>query len=573
MARLLHRSKSTKELRTKYELPDEGPPRSSAQFPTHTPNRLTRRRAGTIIEPKQLSPSKSIADLRVTLRQGMLVASPFFPERNPSIITPETSNRQAFPPTHRLYMESLPPRPPSRVSLSSNPSICIAIGSPTREKHLYIGGTGNTPETTGHSASTSIPSFNLPPEPFDISGDIVWKEKQSNGGSGDQQETRGGWRKLFGRTLFGSKKAPAPAQHIPVVEALLQPRHIHIPLVTVASAWATPTVNKLKKEKSQERKIADQKATSETSPQLLNVEIPTVELERYSIMFRGLLRDESPTITQHAQKTSLYDRRRSKDVLSGSTSKERPKLQLEPLKRHATAGGRISSTPSIPHSTAPFSVPPAPKNNARLGRSNTTAALTRDPRPGLGFVLAETTPYTDTIPLVVLQERNKLANICPNVVTSRTGRESMDANESGGSVALSVNGNVDEGDDCWFSGSALPCITDETTYSTACEKSQVIKDLTNPSLKQSSLRQSTPRQLSQKQTSPTRTSPKQSSLKQSPPRTEEELMLAAQQSIQRQISLSQRQLFLPVVRERAKPAREQTPPVTLAPMNRMSLEL
>ncbi|KAF8448348.1 hypothetical protein BGX38DRAFT_1270365 [Terfezia claveryi] len=520
MARRLHRSKSTKEFRAKYEVPDEEPPRSSAQFPPHTPNKLTRRRAGTIIEPKRLSPSKSIADLRVTIRQGMLVASPILPERNASVALPGH--------THGLYMESFLPGTSSPVTLGSpnTAGVGVAIGSPTKEKPSYIRGTGDTVEATGHSASTSIPSFYLPAEPFDISGDIDWNEKQSNGCNGDH---RGGWRKLFGRALFGSKKAPAA--HIPVEEASLQPRHIRIPLVTAATAGGIPTVNTVEREKSQERKIVDQKTKSRSSPQLLNVEIPTVEMERYSIMFRGLLRDESPTKIQHAQKTSLYDRRRSKDVLSGSTSKGRLKLQLEPLKRHATASGRITTpTPNIPDFTTSFSVATkyeAPKNNTRLGRSHTIAALTRDPHPGPGFVLAGT---TDTIPSVVLQKRKKLAR---NLITLETGGDCMDSN---GSVALSANGSFDEGDDCWFSRSAFP----STKYSTACERSPIIKDSPKSSLKQAS--------------------PKQSLLKQSPPRTEEELMIAAQKSIQRQISISQRQLLLPVVRERTKPAGIQTPP-------------
>lgn len=526
MARL-HRSKSTKELRTKYEVPDEEPPRSSAQFPPHTPNRLTRRRAGTIIEPKRLSPSKSVADLRVTISQGMLVTSPPLPERHSNVGLPGTPYRLAFPHTHGPYMESFLPRTSSPISLSSpnTAGVGVAIGSPTEEKPRYIRGTGNTLEATGHSASTSIPSFYLPPEPFDIRGDIDWNEKQSNGCNGDQ---RGGWRKLFGRTLFGSKKAPAA--QIPVEEASLQPRHIRIPLVTAATAGGTPTVNTVEREESQEQKIVDQKTKSRSLPQLLNVEIPTVEMERYSIMFRGLLRDESPTKTQHAQKMSLYDRRRSKDALRGSAGKGQLKLQLEPLKRHATAGGRITTpTPNIPDSTTSFSVATkpneAPKNNTRLGRSNTIAALTHVSHSGSGFV-----GTIDAIPSVVLQKRKN------NLVTLETGGDCMDSN-----VALSANGSFDEGDDCWFSRSGLP----STKYSTECEKSPIIKDSPKSSLKQAS---------------PNRTSPKQSSLKQSPLRTEEELMIAAQQSIQRQISISQRQLLLPVVRERTKPAGIQKPP-------------
>lgn len=571
MARLLHRSKSTKELRTKYELPEEELPRFSAQFPPHTPNKLTRRRAGTIVEPKQLSPSRSIADLKVTIRQGMVVASPLSLERNSSVASLGTSNRPTFPTTHELQMDSFPPRISSRVSLSSSPStagIGVAIGSPTKEVHMYIGVGGNTPEASGHAASTSIPAFYLPPEPFDIKGDTDLTGKQGNSRNGGHLEGRGGWRKLFGRSLFGSKKglppAPAPVPYVPVIEVPLQPRHI--PLVAATAGESIPIVNKLKKEEQKERKVVDKTTKNQSSPQLLNVEIPTVEMERYSIMFRALLRDESPTKAQHTQKKTLYDRRRSKDVLSGGLSKERPKLQLEPLKRHATTGGRITPTPNIPDSPTPFSVPikpneAPPKQSVRLGRSNTTAALTRDPRPGPGFVLAGTTPDTDTIPSEALERRDP-ASIRSNLNTLQTGRDSMGSKGSGRSVALSVNGSFDEGDDCWFqeqvSGQALPTTADGMKNSTLCGESPVIKDSpksSKSSLKQSPLKQSTPRQLSPKPISPKQTSPEQSL-----PRTEEELMIAAQESIQRQISISQRQLLLPVVRERAKPARVQTPP-------------
>lgn len=323
MARLLHRSKSTKEIRTRYELPDEELPRFSAQFSSHTPNKLTRKRAGTILEPKRLSPSKSIPDLKFTIRQGVVAPSPVLPEGYSNAKSLGISNGPAFA-IQEPHMGSFPLRSSSKVSLSSSTGttgIGVAIGSPTKEKHMYIEVRRDTPDVAGHSESASIPSFYLPPEPFNIKGGD-WSGKQGNDRNGEPQEARGGWRRLFGRSLFGSRKGattPAPVPHVPMNEAPMPPKYT--PLIAAVASGPTPTLNKLKKEESQARKIADKRTKGQSSSQLLNVEIPTVEMERYSIMFRAQLRDEGPTKLQNTQKPTLYDRRRSRDILGGGSSK------------------------------------------------------------------------------------------------------------------------------------------------------------------------------------------------------------------------------------------------------------
>lgn len=121
-----------------------------------------------------------------------------------------------------------------------------------------------------------------------------------------------------------------------------------------------------------------------------------------------------------------------------------------------------------------------------------------------------------------------------------------------GSVVSSSNGSFDEGDDSWLqertSGLAIPPNVHETGNTLACEEGLHIEDSPLGSIQ--SLNQSPVKQLSLKQFSQ----------KQSIPLTEEEVMIAAQQSIQRQISISQRQLLCPVVRQKPKPAQMQTPP-------------
>lgn len=220
---------------------------------------------------------------------------------------------------------------------------------------------------------------------------------------------------------------------------------------------------------------------------------------------------------------------------------------IESLKRHATTGGRstpVSNVPSSPH----LFIPPHTKpNNApinvRAGRSYTTTVLTRDPRPGPGFVLAGRTPDTDTTPSALPEDQTYFAGVFPSPVRPLTAGDSATSKTSIESINSASSESFTESDECWFqkiSGCMSSSITGHIIGSIGCEEDSMIE--TSPTYSNSSTINS------------------KSSLMPNIPRTEEEVMLAAQQSIQRQIWLSQRQLLLPVIRERAKLPRLQTSP-------------
>lgn len=306
MVRLLNRSKSTRELRVKNEVPiyDD---RSFSSISMES----ARRRAATLI-----SPPKSIADFKYTVRQEAVSPSPpLTPERRNAGRKQETS--------YDIYMDSFLPRSVSRnsrICTASTAAIGIAIGSPTEEKSMLKNLSCATPDTAGHFMSRT--SFRLPPEPFDI-GELSGKQANMQEG---QPNGRGGWRRLFGRGLFGSKKG---SQAYPK-EAPVQLRQNHTTTVTTvvpqdcgheSIAGATSSVGKLSKGSTQEcDTIVYTREPSPSSPRLLNIQIPIVEMERYSVMFQALMPEDTLQEQLPVQKTTLYQRRIMKSSSSDSIS-------------------------------------------------------------------------------------------------------------------------------------------------------------------------------------------------------------------------------------------------------------
>ena len=296
MVRLLSRSKSTRELRAKNQVPisDE---RSFSSLPKES----TRRRAATLISPPDYMVQEAASPL-----------SSLPPEGNNAGRKQETS--------YDIYMDSFLPRN-SRIFTGSTASIGIAIGSPTEDKSMLKNLACATPETAGHFVSRA--SFRLPPEPFNI-GELGGKQVNMQE---SQQSKRVGWRKLFGRGLFGSKKGPlAPPKAAPA-----QPKHNPTATAVAAgtqecgyesTAGPTFSINKLSKGFTQEcDTIVYTRETSPTSPHLLNVQIPIVEMERYSVMFQALMPEDTPQEPTPEQKTTLYHRRIMKSSSSESISK------------------------------------------------------------------------------------------------------------------------------------------------------------------------------------------------------------------------------------------------------------
>lgn len=221
---------------------------------------------------------------------------------------------------------------------------------------------------------------------------------------------------------------------------------------------------------------------------------------------------------------------------------------IEPLKRHATTGGRNTPISNIPDS--PHTIPNGAPMGVRTGRSYTTTLLTRDPRPGPGFVLAGKTPDTETIPSAVPEDQTYFAGVYPGPVHPATAGDSATSKASSESISSTSDDSFIGGDECWFqkvSGCMSSSITGHIIGSIGCEEDSTIE--ASPTY------------------SNTSTINSKTSLLHNIPRTEEEAVLAAQQSIQRQIWLSQRQLLLPVVRERAKPSWLQMSPKPIGETN------
>lgn len=300
MVRLLHRSKSTRELRAKNEVPifDE---KLFSSIPKEEP---TRRRAATLISPP-----------KYTVRQE--VGSP-----SPSLLSEWGNVNKKQETSYDIYMDSFLPRSASRDSrMASTTAIGIAIGSPTEETPTLKSLACVTPDTTGHFVSRM--SFRLPPEPFDI-GELGGRQTNKRGG---QQNGQGGWRKLFGRGFFGSKKGPLASPK----DAPVQPRHNPAAISGLtgppdcgheSTAGATLPVNKLSKGFTQgsDTTVSTQE-TSPPSPHLLNVQIPVIEMERYSVMFQALVPENTPQESSPVQKTTLYHRRILQRSSSDSISK------------------------------------------------------------------------------------------------------------------------------------------------------------------------------------------------------------------------------------------------------------
>ncbi|KAI5794457.1 hypothetical protein DFH27DRAFT_137189 [Peziza echinospora] len=305
--------------------------------------------------------------------------------------------------------------------------------------------------------------------------------------------------------------------------------------------------------------------TTSASPCLLDVNIPSTEMERYSIMFGAFLAQangESPT-TATAPRASLYERRKSRDVLGNKEPP--PRLFLEPLlKRHATTAGRITPTPiRLVSSNSPeifgitttcvasngvagASSKGTQKPGRRLGRSNTTAALNRDPRPGPGFVVVSNTPEdTDTFPLTAHEffdtaTNRKLGPFTATAITigpadsrKRSGSEVSKVSVESSSIST-PHGSFD--DDEWFPHKKIDDLNSNTVVlrSTNPTGSPAVNDLNDASWEMVSAG-----------TSPQPTREQEG-------KDEKAVMAAVELSIQRQISVSQRQLLLPVVKQRER---------------------
>lgn len=275
-----------------------------------------------------------------------------------------------------------------------------------------------------------------------------------------------GWRKMFGKGFFGSsRKAPTRQELEPTKKLELVTR------------------DKLSPHLAPKQKPAKKGASPAPC---LTVDIPEVEMERYSVMFGTLLHP--------SEKSTIFARRKSRDAVNkkqagASTNKEPSQLYLTPLKRNATTGQVCRSPASM------LDVTPIPPTNA-TSRTPSPSSLSR----------SKTTAESSPPEMYIVRDQSNAELVTPKAGApgllshSRSLSKISKISEESTLDTDTPRGSFDEGDDEWM--------TKEDEAEPQWEM------VTGPL---------------------------------SGPMTEDQIQTAAQISIARQISVSQRQLLIPIV--------------------------
>lgn len=173
---------------------------------------------------------------------------------------------------------SIPPggegRAPSVAIGNAGELIGVALGSPSQ---------ANDPSSGFHPIDKRFnplsPELVLPVEPFQFSPPSGLRPRTAGGSLTEREKPdepwkAGGWKRMFGKAIFGRRgsKGREATPELPVP----------MPVPKPATRPKTPC---------------------------LDVDIPSVEMERYSIMFGNLLHKPS-------EKSSLFARRQSKDSMN-----------------------------------------------------------------------------------------------------------------------------------------------------------------------------------------------------------------------------------------------------------------
>ncbi|RPA76393.1 hypothetical protein BJ508DRAFT_331169 [Ascobolus immersus RN42] len=230
--------------------------------------------------------------------------------------------------------------------------IGLAIGSPSdhgkRKEYFQPQSTPmgiNTPDTYGFSTSISSGPA-TPYTPATI-----------------PQES--GWRRLFGKGLFSKKGGKKLVKANPPANVSRNASGQNSP-ITQSSNSSNVSVEQPKRPEIQR--------TDSGQSMRLEVDIPAVEMERYSVMFGPVLLPK--------RNGSLYARRRSRfvntspDTSSPSSPTEEPRLLLplpntQALKRNATTGQLQSRSPLLPYYQGVPGVA-TPVRLSRIGMAVTT---------------------------------------------------------------------------------------------------------------------------------------------------------------------------------------------------------
>lgn len=127
------------------------------------------------------------------------------------------------------------------------------------------------------------------------------KEKESEKDKGKEELPKTGWRKVFGRGFFSKKTSPKQQQ-----QQLLQSEPATKKLELITRDGLSPHV--VAKEGPKSKQLSGERPSEVPC---LNVDLPGVEMERYSVMFGTLLHP--------SEKSTIFARRKSRDPLVGGS--------------------------------------------------------------------------------------------------------------------------------------------------------------------------------------------------------------------------------------------------------------
>lgn len=263
-----------------------------------------------------------------------------------------------------------------------------------------------------------------------------------------------GWRKVFGRGFFSKKALPK--------QQLLQPEPATKKLELITRDGLSPHV--VAKEGPKSKQLSGKESPS--AAPCLNVDLPGVEMERYSVMFGTLLHP--------SDKSTIFARRKSRDVVAGGSKnptvtgtevrhaelqgeyniktnvawfpQEKPsQLYLTPIKRHATTG-QISRSPMSMLDVSPL---PSASGTGRalspsgLSRSNTTIGESPSLSPQTMYMVR------------THSRREELTDSASSITPGSSLRPRPSSKISKISEESSIDtprGSFDDGDDEWMAG-------------------------------------------------------------------------------------------------------------------------
>lgn len=333
MSGLLRRSKSTREARAKvtrdqldFNFATEIGPVAAAAVAAATVAAARESPEPTTTRLLGLTRRKSVSSFRQTA--GIAHTADSHPK------TADPRNRQSV-----FYKEEPSPVPPLPNRSGSGMSnygmnaergtIGMAIGSPTEIVQPQSGTSEKlkTPPSSmlGDAGTSSTPNPLNQRFEIRVEGPVannarrstLHREKESEKDkdkgkdpkSDRQQEEppKTGWRKVFGRGFFSKKTSPK--------QQLLQPEPATKKLELITRDGLSPHV--VAKEGPKSKQSSGKERPSEAP--CLNVDLPGVEMERYSVMFGTLLHP--------SEKSTIFARRKSRDPLVGGSKIQGPEVR------------------------------------------------------------------------------------------------------------------------------------------------------------------------------------------------------------------------------------------------------